>query len=130
MFHTNNQAVNNAYGAFVQADYQLNDQWKFTAGIRWSKDILDGREYARVINHDTLRELSGSADRCRSASTSPARSAVLIPTAIGADATHAVRRVRASSIPNVTAANVDRRQLLTERQRAPTRPATASTTTQ
>src|SRR5690606_12013091 len=30
MFHTNNQAINNAYGAFIQADYQLNDQWKFT----------------------------------------------------------------------------------------------------
>ena len=51
MYHTNNQAVNNAYGAFVQTDYQYNDQLKFTAGIRWSKDIMDGREYARVINH-------------------------------------------------------------------------------
>ena len=51
MFHTNNQAINNAYGAFLQADYELNDQFKFTAGIRYSKDISDGREYARVINH-------------------------------------------------------------------------------
>ena len=55
MYHTNNQALNNAYGAFVQADYQLNDQLKFTAGVRWSNDILDGREYARVINHEVVR---------------------------------------------------------------------------
>jgi iron complex outermembrane receptor protein len=51
VFFTNNQALNNAYGAFVQGDYQLNDQWKFTAGLRWSQDDMDGREYARVINH-------------------------------------------------------------------------------
>jgi iron complex outermembrane receptor protein len=55
MFHTNNQALNNAYGAFVQGDYQLNDDWKFTAGLRWSNDILDGREYARVVNHEVVR---------------------------------------------------------------------------
>ena len=55
MFHTNNQAVNNAYGAFLQADYQLNDQLKLTGGIRWSNDILDGREYARVVNHEVVR---------------------------------------------------------------------------
>lgn len=55
MFHTNNQAINNAYGAFLQGDYQLNDQWKLTAGIRWSKDIEDGREYARVVNHEVVR---------------------------------------------------------------------------
>ena len=51
MFFTNNQALNNAYGAFVQGDYQLNDQWKVKAGIRWSQDEMNGREYARVINH-------------------------------------------------------------------------------
>ncbi len=57
MYHTNNTAVNNAYGAFMQADYQLNDQWKLTAGIRFSKDIMDGREYARAINHYILEGL-------------------------------------------------------------------------
>ncbi len=57
MYHTNNQAVNNAYGIFLQGDYQLNDDWKVTAGIRSSKDILDGREYARVINHYILEGL-------------------------------------------------------------------------
>ncbi|MFT3723612.1 MAG: TonB-dependent receptor [Hyphomonadaceae bacterium] len=57
MFHTNNQALNNAYGAFVQTDWQLNDQWKLTAGLRYSKDVQNGREYARVINHYNLESL-------------------------------------------------------------------------
>lgn len=61
MYHTNNQAVNNAYGAFIQTDYQMNDQLKFTAGIRYSKDILDGREYARVINHYIIESLLENA---------------------------------------------------------------------
>ena len=61
MYHTNNQAVNNAYGAFLQGDYQLNDEWKFTAGIRFSKDIMDGREYARVINHYVIESLLEAA---------------------------------------------------------------------
>lgn len=61
MFHTNNQAVNNAYGVFLQGDYQMNDQWKFTAGIRYSKDISDGREYARVINHYIIESLLENA---------------------------------------------------------------------
>lgn len=51
MFRTNNQGINNAYGAFLQTDYEVNDQLKITAGIRWSTDIMDTREYARVINH-------------------------------------------------------------------------------
>jgi len=61
MYHTNNQAINNAYGAFIQADYELNDQLKFTAGIRYSKDIMDGREYARAINHYTIESLLEAA---------------------------------------------------------------------
>lgn len=61
MYHTNNQAVNNAYGAFIQADYEMNDQLKFTLGIRSSKDILDGREYARVINHYVIESLLENA---------------------------------------------------------------------
>ena len=48
-FHTNNQGLNNAYGAFIQSDWQINDQFKLTAGIRWSKDVMSGREYARLI---------------------------------------------------------------------------------
>ncbi len=55
MYHTNNQAINDAYGAFVQAEYQLSDELKFTAGLRFSKDISNGREYARFISHDVIR---------------------------------------------------------------------------
>jgi iron complex outermembrane receptor protein len=57
MFFTDNTSVNNAYGIYLQGDYQLNDQLKFTAGIRYSKDIMNGREYARVINHYTIESL-------------------------------------------------------------------------
>ncbi|MBI1340169.1 TonB-dependent receptor plug domain-containing protein [bacterium] len=56
VFHTNNQAVNNAYGVFFQGDYEINDQLKFNAGIRWSSDILDGREYARIVNHYVIQD--------------------------------------------------------------------------
>jgi iron complex outermembrane receptor protein len=59
VFFTNNQALNNAYGAFAQGDYQLNDEWKFTAGVRWSQDDMKGREYARVINHYVISTLAG-----------------------------------------------------------------------
>jgi iron complex outermembrane recepter protein len=59
MFRTNNQGLNDAYGAFVQADWELSDQLKFTAGIRWSQDNMDTREYARVINHQILSTLFG-----------------------------------------------------------------------
>jgi iron complex outermembrane receptor protein len=51
VFFTNNQALNHAYGAFVRGDYELNDQLKFSAGLRWSQDVMNGRESARVINH-------------------------------------------------------------------------------
>lgn len=54
---TNNQANNNAYGAFVQTDYQLNDAWKFTAGLRWSTDRMRGREYARYISHYVAEQI-------------------------------------------------------------------------
>ena len=54
VFFTDNLAVNNAYGAFLQAEYELTDQLKLTAGLRWSKDISDGREYARIVNHYVL----------------------------------------------------------------------------
>ena len=34
VFFTDNEAVNNAYGAFLQGDYSFNDHWKLTAGKR------------------------------------------------------------------------------------------------
>lgn len=54
MLFTNNQGLNNAYGAFIQGDYQVNDQLKLTAGVRYSTDILSGREYARFVSHSVV----------------------------------------------------------------------------
>jgi iron complex outermembrane recepter protein len=50
-YFSNNQGNNNAYGGFVQADYQFNDQLKFTAGLRYSKDIMHGADQLRFIAH-------------------------------------------------------------------------------
>jgi len=47
--YTNNQGLNSAYGAFLQGDYQLNDQFKFTAGVRYSLDNAKTKEYGRLI---------------------------------------------------------------------------------
>jgi iron complex outermembrane recepter protein len=50
-YFSNNKGLNNAYGAFLQGDYQFNDQWKLTAGIRWSKDVMHGADQLRYITH-------------------------------------------------------------------------------
>ncbi len=39
-----NTGLYNAYGVYGQADYTLNDQLKFTAGLRYSKDIKESKE--------------------------------------------------------------------------------------
>ena len=49
-YFSNNKGNNNAYGAFLQTDYQFNDQLKFTAGVRYSKDIMHGADQARYIS--------------------------------------------------------------------------------
>jgi iron complex outermembrane receptor protein len=49
-YFSNNKGNNNAYGAFFQADYQLNDQLKFTAGLRWSQDVMHGADQVRYIS--------------------------------------------------------------------------------
>ncbi len=41
-----NTSLFNAYGVFGQADYELNDQLKFTVGLRYSKDIKESKEEA------------------------------------------------------------------------------------
>jgi iron complex outermembrane recepter protein len=51
LFFTDNLAINNAYGAFVQTEWEFTDQLKLTAGLRYSKDISNTREYARIVNH-------------------------------------------------------------------------------
>ncbi len=39
-----NVSLFNAYGVYGQADYTFNDQWKLTAGLRWSKDMKESAE--------------------------------------------------------------------------------------
>ena len=41
-----NTSLFNAYGLYGQADYTLNDQLKFTLGLRYSKDIKQSQEEA------------------------------------------------------------------------------------
>ncbi len=41
-----NTSLFNAYGVYGQADYTLNDQLKFTFGLRYSKDIKESKEEA------------------------------------------------------------------------------------
>jgi len=48
-YFSNNKGNNNAYGAFLQTDYQINDDWKVTAGIRWSRDVMHGADQVRYI---------------------------------------------------------------------------------
>ncbi len=50
-YFSNNKGLNNAYGAFVQSDWQFNDNWKLTAGVRWSKDVMNGADQLRYITH-------------------------------------------------------------------------------
>jgi len=41
-----NTSLFNAYGVFGQADYELNDQLKFTLGVRYSLDLKQSKEEA------------------------------------------------------------------------------------
>ena len=53
-YFSNNKGNNNAYGAFLQADYQLNDQLKLTGGLRWSNDVMRAADQVRYISHYAL----------------------------------------------------------------------------
>jgi len=53
-YFSNNLGLNHAYGAFIQSDYQINDQLKLTAGIRWSKDVMNAADEVRYISHYLL----------------------------------------------------------------------------
>jgi iron complex outermembrane receptor protein len=48
-YFSNNEGKNDAYGAFLQTDYEINDQLKITAGLRWSNDIMDAADSVRFI---------------------------------------------------------------------------------
>ncbi|HPI48183.1 MAG TPA: TonB-dependent receptor [Hyphomonadaceae bacterium] len=47
-FYTNNTNQFNAYGAYGQVDYRFNDQWKGTAGLRYSLDNKEIKEEASL----------------------------------------------------------------------------------
>jgi len=53
-YFSNNKGNNNAYGAFLQTDYQFTDQLKLTAGLRWSNDVMHGADQVRYISHYAL----------------------------------------------------------------------------
>ncbi len=53
-YFSNNKGLNHAYGAFVQTDYSFTDELKLTAGIRWSKDVMNGADQVRYISHYAL----------------------------------------------------------------------------
>jgi iron complex outermembrane receptor protein len=82
-YFSNNKGNNNAYGAFVQGDYQLSDELKFTAGIRWSKDVMRGADQVRYISHyalgaprvDGTNAFFGGADPSTFSATNPCGSA-------------------------------------------------------
>lgn len=43
--------VTDSQAAFGQLDFNLNDQWKFTAGLRYNKDKKSATEYNRFISN-------------------------------------------------------------------------------
>jgi iron complex outermembrane recepter protein len=45
-----NTSIQHAYGVFAQVDYQLNDQIKFTGGLRWSDDLKESLEQAFLLS--------------------------------------------------------------------------------
>lgn len=47
--HTNNKGLNNSYGIYGQVDYEINDQWKTTVGVRYSVDNKHIQETARLF---------------------------------------------------------------------------------
>jgi iron complex outermembrane receptor protein len=46
---TRNRSIQNSYGAYVQGDYAINDQWKATVGLRYSYDLKNFQEDARYV---------------------------------------------------------------------------------
>ncbi|HEX5006746.1 MAG TPA: TonB-dependent receptor [Hyphomonadaceae bacterium] len=45
-----NTSIQYAYGVYGQVDYQLNDQWKLTGGLRWSDDLKKSYEEAFLLS--------------------------------------------------------------------------------
>ena len=45
-----NTSIQYAYGVYGQIDYQLNDQWKLSGGLRWSDDLKESYEEAFLLS--------------------------------------------------------------------------------
>lgn len=43
-FNTNGRAITKTYATFGQVDWEMSEQWKFTAGLRWNKDDVQTTE--------------------------------------------------------------------------------------
>ena len=58
---TGSNGISNSYGAFTQSDWTINDNFKLTAGLRYSKDYTWMQESGRVVCYytDTCSGLGG-----------------------------------------------------------------------
>ncbi|AWL13179.1 Pesticin receptor [Saliniradius amylolyticus] len=58
------ESVNDSYAVFGQFSYNFNEQWRMTAGLRWSEDRKDFRSFAtgrRFDNWDNMHaDLAGN----------------------------------------------------------------------
>ncbi len=96
VFYSNNDGLNNAYGIFAQGDYAFNDQWKLTMGLRWSKDVMNTREEARIINHYVVEDAL-QAGYIQAYSLLPAYAA--IRSALGANALAIINATVPGAVP-------------------------------
>lgn len=53
-----------SYAVFGQIDYQLNDVWSLTVGLRYSKDEKTGLETYRLVNYDPSAIVPGCPGGC------------------------------------------------------------------
>ncbi len=57
-----NTSLQHAYGVYGQLDYALNDQWKVTGGLRYSKDVKESKEEGFLACYIVCRGLGVPAD--------------------------------------------------------------------
>ncbi len=57
-----NTSLQHAYGLYGQLDYSINDQWKITGGLRWSKDVKESKEEGFLACYIVCRALGVPAD--------------------------------------------------------------------
>ena len=57
-----NTSLQHAYGVYGQLDYALNDQWKVTGGLRYSKDVKESKEEGFLACYIVCRALGVPAD--------------------------------------------------------------------